>query len=335
MPADAVSVTRGGDAKLKLKLERIGPFAEPVQIEFEGLPAGVSVVNPLVAANAAETDLVFKADASALIGAGPVRIRGTAMINGNPVSRQVTFVNQTLDLVNIDTLLLSVAAATPFKVKGVYEVKYAQRGGKFVRHFTIDRGHFAGPLSVRLADRQTRHLQGVRGPAIEVPGGVSEFDYPVFLPPWMEIGRTSRTVVMAVGEVIDPDGSQHKVSFTSLNQNEQIVALVDPGQLSIDIDRQTAAAGPGESTELAIKIGRGQGVGVPVRVELVVADHIQGVHAEPITLPADQTAGTLTLRFAAGSSGPFNMPLIVRATAMKGPNDPVVAETKLEIVDLR
>ncbi len=124
-------------------------------------------------------------------------------------------------------------------------MKYAQRGGKFVRHFTIDRGGFAGPLTVRLADRQTRHLQGVQGPTIDVPAAVSEFDYPVFLPPWMEIGRTSRTVVMAVGEVVDPDGSKHKVSFTSLNQNEQIVALVDPGQLSIELDRQTAVVVPG------------------------------------------------------------------------------------------
>src|SRR5207247_699859 len=83
-----------------------------------------------------------------------------------------------------------------------------QRGGKFVRHFTIDRGGFAGPLTVRLADKQARHLQGVTGPTIEDPAGASEFDYPVFLPPWMEIGRTNRTVVMAMGEVADADAAR-------------------------------------------------------------------------------------------------------------------------------
>ncbi len=72
---------------------------------------------------------------------------------------------------------------------------------------------------------------------------------------------------------------------------------------------------------------------MPVKVELIVADHIHGVSAEPITLAADQTAGTLTIRFAANKPGPFNLPLLVRATAMKGADDPVVAETKLEIVD--
>jgi hypothetical protein len=335
LPADAVSINRGGETKLKLRLVRIGGFAEPVQLEFENLPPGVSVANAVIAGNAAEIDLVFKADAAALVGARPVRVRGTAMIGGNPASRQATFTAQTPDLLATDNILVAVALPTPFKVKGIYEVKYAQRGGKFVRHFSVDRGGFTGPLSVRLADRQTRHIQGVRGNTIEVPSGVAEFDYPVFFPPWMEIGRTSRTVVMAVGEVADADGSRHKISFTSANQSEQIVALVDPGQLSIELDRQTAVAAPGETANLSIQIGRGQGVGVPVKVELIVADHIHGVSAEPITLLPDQTAGTLTLRFAAGRPGPFNMPLLVRATALKAENDPVVAETKLEIVEAR
>ncbi|MBI3865923.1 MAG: hypothetical protein HY290_28950, partial [Planctomycetia bacterium] len=232
----------------------------------------------------------------------------------------------------IETLLVAVAVPTPFKVKGVYEVKYAQRGGRFVRHFTIERGGFAGTLTVRLADKQARHLQGVTGPTIEVPAGASEFDYPVFLPPWMEIGRTSRTVVMAVGEVADPDGARHKVSFTSLQQNEQIVALIDPGQLSVELDRQSIVAEPGRSNELTIQVGRGQGVNVPVRVELIAAGHIAGVAADPVTLAADQATATLKLRFAEGAPGPFNMPLVVRATAIKGPSDPVVAEVKLEIV---
>ncbi|HEY2251873.1 MAG TPA: hypothetical protein VGH74_12465, partial [Planctomycetaceae bacterium] len=330
---DALTVNRGGETKFKLHLDRIGKFAEPVQLEFENLPPGITVANPLVPGNAAQIDLAFKAEATAAVDARPVRIRGTAMIGGNPVIRQAAFVAQTPDGLESDNVLMAVALPTPFKVKGIYEVKYAQRGGKFVRHFSLDRGSFTGPLTVRLADKQARHLQGVRGPTIEVPAGVSEFDYPVFLPPWMEIGRTRRTLVMAVGEVADADGSRRKVSFTSTNQNEQIVALVDPGQLSIELDRQTAVATAGEATALAIQIGRGQGVGVPVKVELIVADHIHGVIAEPLTLAADQTAGTLTVRFAAERPGPFNMPLIVRATAMKGANDPVVAEAKLEIVE--
>ncbi len=330
--SDAVTVNRGGETKFKIRVHRANSFAEPIQMEFENLPPGVSATNALIPAKAGEFDLVLKADMVAAIGAQPVRIRGTAMIAGKQVVRPATFASSAQDEIVSETVLVAVAVPTPFKVKGVFEVKYAQRGGKFVRHFSIDRAGFDGPLQVRLADRQTRHLQGVRGPAIDVPAGVSEFDYPVFLPPWMEIGRTSRTVVMAVGEVVDPDGSRHKVSYTSLQQNEQIVALVDPGQLSVELERQSIVATPGESHGLTIQIGRGQGVNVPVRVELIAAGHIKGISADPVSLAVGQTTGTLNIRFAPDSLGPFNMPLVVRATAMKGENDPVVAEAKLEVV---
>lgn len=334
LPSDALTVSRGTPTKFKIKVNRSGGFAEPIQLELENLPPGVTAENTLIPGNAGEIELTLQAEPATAIGARPVRIRGIATVAGHPLVRPAAFVSAGQDDIVADTVLVAVALPTPFKVKGVYEVKYAQRGGKFVRHFSIDRGGFDGPLQVRLADKQTRHLQGVRGQTIEVPAGVTEFDYPVFLPPWMEIGRTSRTVVMAAGEVVDPDGSRHKVSFTSLQQNEQIVALVDPGQLSVELDQPSIAATPGGSKTLTIQIGRGQGVRVPVRVELIAAEHVKGVGAAPVTLAADQATGTLTIQFSGAVPGPFNMPLVVRATAMKGVDDPVVAEAKLEVVEL-
>ena len=332
LSTDAVSVNRGGEAKLKLRVERLGGFVEPINLEFTGLPQGVSVANAAIPANAGEFEIAFKGDPAALIAAKPVAVRGVAMIGGKRVEKTATFVSPTTAGPDVDSLLVAACVPTPFKVKGVYEIKYAQRGGKFVRHFTIQRNGFEGPLRVRMADKQARHLQGVTGATIEVAAGVSEFDYPVFLPPWMEIGRTSRSVVMAIGEVADADGSRHKVSFTSLEQNEQLVALVDPGQLSLEVDQRSLRETPGQSAVLSVQVGRGQGVKVPVRVELVVPDHIRGIAAEPITLSADQATGMFTIKFAAENRGPFNMPLLVRATAMKGENDPVVAEAKIEVV---
>jgi hypothetical protein len=335
LPADAVTVNRGGEAKLKLRVERLGSFAEPVNLEFAGLPPGVAVANATIPGNAGDFEIVFKAEAAAPVTGRAVTIRGTAMVAGKPVTRLATFAAPVPADFAVDSLLVAVCVPTPYKVKGIYEVKYAQRGAKFVRHFTIDRGGFEGPLRVRLADKQARHLQGVNGPTIEVPAGVSEFEYPIYLPPWMEIGRTSRTVVMAFGDIVDPDGGRHTVSFTSLNQNEQLVALVDPGQLSLETDRRSLRETPGGSVPVSVTVCRGQGVNVPVRVELVVPAHIHGVSAEPLTLPANQSTSTLTLQFAPENRGPFNMPLLLRATALKSPTDPVVAETKVEVVPVK
>jgi hypothetical protein len=68
------------------------------------------------------------------------------------------------------------------------------------KRYTIDRGGFEGPLVAQLAERQGRHLQGVSGPVVAIPAGESRFEYPLTLPPWMELGRTSRTNLMLTGE---------------------------------------------------------------------------------------------------------------------------------------
>lgn len=332
LPIDAVSVNRGGDGKFKLRVERLGSFAEVINLEFAGLPQGITVNKADIPANAAEFEVVLKGDAAAPIAARTVAVKGVAMSGGQRLERTATFVSPAMASPEGDSLLVAACLPTPYKVKGTYEIKYAQRGRTFVRHFAVQRAGFDGPLRVRMADKQARHLQGVTGPTIDLAAGVSEFDYPVFLPPWMEIGRTSRAVIMVSGEVAEADGSRHKVSFTSLEQGEQIVALVDPGQLSVEVDRRSIREAPGESAALAVEVGRGQGVNVPVRVELVIPAHIRGISAEPVTLPANKTTGALTIKFTGEHPGPFNMPLLVRATAMKSENDPIVAEVKIEVV---
>jgi hypothetical protein len=172
----------------------------------------------------------------------------------------------------------------------------------------------------------------VVGPTIEVPAGVSEFEYPVFLPPWMEIGRTSRTVVMAVGEVADASGTKHKVSFTSLQQNEQIVALVDPGQLSVDLGKKSVAVTAGQSVAVPVRVGRGTGIVGPAKIEVIIPRHMRGVTAPPVTVAADAETAEVRLEFAAETPGPFNQPLLVRATVLKNNDIPFVAESKLELV---
>ena len=204
---------------------------------------------------------------------------------------------------------------TPFKIFGQFETKYAARGSTFVRHFSIQRGGFEGPITIDLAERQVRHLQGVTGPAIVIPPGVSEFDYPLHLAPWMEIGRTSRTCLRGVGDIRDDDGSIHKVSFTSGEQFDQIIVLVDPGQLDVRLNRTSVKAVQGGEAELVVTVGRGQGITGDVQIELIAPRHIDCVHASLLQIASDQNTGVLKLAFANGPLNHFNMPLTIRATA--------------------
>jgi hypothetical protein len=87
----------------------------------------------------------------------------------------------------------------------------------------------------------------------------------------------------------------------------------------------------GGSVTLAVKVARGKDLTGAVKVELVLPDHVRGVQVEPVVIAADQARGTLKLKFDRGALGPFNMPLVLRAT-LTDVSGPVVAETKVEIV---
>ncbi|HVC96913.1 MAG TPA: hypothetical protein VND64_24755 [Pirellulales bacterium] len=332
---DAVTLYRGVQAKLRVTAERLGGFAGAIKLDVAGLPEGVTVATAEVPANQPQVELTLAAEKNARIRTARIMVRGTAEIAEKPVTRTALMATAAGGLaappneLEIDNVLLAVSMPTPFKVVGRYDITFVPRGSVYRRHYKIDRGGYDGPLVVRMADRQMRHLQGVNGSSTTVPAGATECDYPVYLPPWMELARTSRSCVMAVGVIVDDDGSQHTVSFTSQNQNEQIVALVGPGPLSLRPDEASLVARPDSEVEVALRLARDATVRVPVRIELIVPSHIVGISAEPVLLAPSEERASLRLHFA-HAIGPLNMPLVVRATAQSEP--PVVAETKLELV---
>ncbi|MCA9164712.1 MAG: PPC domain-containing protein, partial [Planctomycetales bacterium] len=332
LPADALTVNRGGEAKLKMTSERLHGFAGAIRLTAQGLPEGVTAEEVEIADKKSDATMVFKAAADARVDQHRLTIVGHAEWEDRQLETTATNAATTLGDPAMDRLWLAVAMPTPFQVIGDFETKYAARGSTYVRHFRLERGDYAGPLTVRLAERQVRHLQGISGPTISVPADASEFDYPIHLPPWMEIGRTSRTCVMAVGTVKDEQGRDHTVSYTSHAQNDQIIVLVDPGQLAVRLQRTSILAAPGDQVLLPIQVERGQELAGPVRVELLVPPHIAGLTSPTIELASGESAAQLSLTFDARKCGPFNQPLIVRATGSRD-GLPYTAEAELEIVD--
>jgi hypothetical protein len=328
---DTLTVPRGGETKLKIRADRLGNFTEEIGLEVLSLPEGVTAAPAKIGKNGRDVDLVFKADPAAPVRQARIQIQGTAKIGEAAVTERAT-VEPIPGVSSVDSVLVAVGVPTPFQIKGVYETKYWQRGAVFPRRFSIERNGYEGPIVVSLADKQARHLQGVTGPTITVPAGATEFEYRIALPPWMEIGRTSRTCIMAVGVVNDAGGAAHKVSFTSLNQNEQIVILVDPGQLTLDADRHSIAALPGKEVELRVRVGRGQGVDGAIRVEAIQPAHFRGLDVSPVMIAEDQTTATLRFQFADRIER-INMPVILRATTTRDTASPVTAETQVEIVE--
>jgi hypothetical protein len=330
MASDTLSLPRGGTAKLKVEVERRGAFSGPATLDVLGLPPGISVSGTSIGPNARSADLVFKAEPSAPIRSTRLTIRGTAEIGGTARERIVTR-TPALGLPEIDSLRLAVVLPTPFQIGGPVDYDWSPRGSVRHRHYTIVRNGFKGPITVQLADRQARHLQGVTGPVITVPDGTDEFIYAVTLPPWMEMGRTSRTVVVASGVVREPDGSEHEVSYSSLKADTQIVAVIGPGRLGLDVPRASTAVAPGRTSEVPVKIARALGIDGPVRVEIVPASWLRGLSAEPLILDKDHEEGLLRLECGPEPTAFATARLLLRASVQVG-DDPVTAEAWLTLV---
>jgi hypothetical protein len=311
---ELIHAPRAGDAKLKVKAIRKPGMKGPITLEVTGLPDDVTVAGTMIADQKNETELVFRAAETAKVRSAALRITGKGMHGDQSLARDAVVPAKGLTDPPIDTITLAVTVPTPFKITGLFETKYAARGSTFVRNFSIDRGGFQGPIVVSMAERQVRHLQGVSGPTIVVPADATQFDYPLHLAPWMEIGRTSRTCLMGVGEIQDADGTVHKVSFTSGEQADQIIVLVDPGQLDLRLNRSSIKAIAGGEAEIDVRVGRGNGITGPVEVTLVTPSHIRCVTAEPLRIADDESQGGMKLKFAAGLD-PINMPLTIKATA--------------------
>jgi hypothetical protein len=336
LPSDAASLLRKGQTKLKIEVARLGGFKEPIAITAENLPDGVTFAPITAAANQTTVELTLKADDKAPVTTREIRILGTpappkdkkkdAAKFDSPLPSRIATVATGPGEPPLATLLLGVGLPTPFVIKGEYDMGFAARGGMHRRNYKILRNGYDGPIEIRLADKQARHLQGVVGPVIVVPAGKDEFVYEAYLPPWMEMGRTCRVCVMGTATVNDGD-REHRVVYTSTNQNEQLVAVVGPGHLAMDLGRSTAAGHAGDTVEVPVHVKRGLGWDGPVRVELVPLP--SGVESAPLVIAADQDRGTLTLRLTAAARTNHGFPT-VRATLTKD-GQRIVAESRLEV----
>ncbi len=327
LPADSLTLERGKKVKLAIEAERIGSFTGAVQLSFGELPQGITVADAVIPEGKSKAEVKLKAESTAKIQPLHLKCTGSARIGDQDVVRSAFTTEEPV----LDHLLLAVSMPTPFKVVGAFETNYVSRGATYFRRYRLERGGFEGPLWISLADRQIRHLQGITGPTIRVPAGVSEFEYQIKLPPWMQAARTSRSCVMAVGVITDADGSRHKVSYTSDAADDQIIMMVTTEYLSVEAFPKSVLASPGKSVPLRVKVGRGKGLSGPVRLELRVPEHIRGVAARDVVLPPNESEIEMSVTFADDELGPFNMPLVIRGTAQRE-GHPYTAEGKIEVV---
>lgn len=316
--------------KLKVNVLATGGFKGDIELEVLGLPSGVTVNGTKIAGGRNTTDLNFSAEHAAKIAAARLTVRGTATINGEKVIRTATLPAPRGEPA-VDSVLLAVALPTPFKFTSDFLMNIVPRGSTYRRPYQLERGGYEGQLTAKLADRQGRHLQGVTAAPVEISPGDDRFEFEVTFPPGMELGRTSRSQVMLLGTLRDQDGSEHIVSYTQNDQNDQVITITQAGMLELELDTTSVRVTPGASAKLPFHLRRDKSLRADaVRVQLQPPAHVIGVRAAVVTLPAGSTSGVLEVVFAA-NAGPFNLPFRIFATTLDA-KAPHTAEAFVEFV---
>ncbi|MCH2203526.1 MAG: PPC domain-containing protein [Fuerstiella sp.] len=339
--SQALTLVRGASVEFDVHAERLGGFGGEIKLLVEDLPPEVTVADAVIPDGKKSIKIKLSSGDKTLVAATRIRIRGTAEIEGQLVTRTASFRLSRAEP-QMDTVMLVTALAAPFKFSGQYKLPFALRGTTHYRRYQLDRGGFTGQIIAKPADVQPRYQWGSSGPAIRIPSDVAEFDYPLQVSTWSKVGLTGRSVIMIVGEVEDIDGMKHTVAWSSSLQPDQIMIQPNAGPLAITTLNSSVIASSDQPAEVQVRIRRDTELPLPVTLTLLTSAHMQGVDAVPVEIPMNEDRGTLRIRFAS-NAGPFNMPLVIRATArppeamlVRGrplrQGDPIIADARIEVV---
>ena len=337
----ALTLVRGASVEFDVNVERLAGLSGEIKLVVDGLPPEVTAADAVIPDGKKSIKVKLSAGDKTLVAANRIRIRGTAEVEGQLVTRTASF-QLSPDEPKIDTVMLVTALPAPFKFSGQYKLPFALRGTTHYRRYRLHRGGFNGQLFAKPADVQPRYQWGSSGPTISIPSDVAEFEYPLQVSTWTKVGQTGRSVIMIVGEVEDIDGTKHTVAWSSSLQPDQIMIQPNAGPLAIATVNSSVLASSDEPAEVKVQIRRDTELPLPVTLTLLTSTHVQGIEAAPVEIPVNQDQGTLRIRFAA-DAGPFNMPLVIRATArppedmlVRGrplrQGDPIIADTRVEVV---
>ncbi|NBR05517.1 MAG: hypothetical protein EBT92_07085 [Planctomycetes bacterium] len=322
---NSLTLLRNGEASLNLKLERPPGFDSKVDLNFGTLPAGLSIIPPIPSFAKGISQLSIKIKATAETKIESFLLGASATIPDQPPV--VALVQAKPNDLQVDKVRVAVALPCPFKIVGEYNMKWGSRGGTLSRKYKLERSGYDGPVTVEVADKQARHLQGVYGVPKIIPAGAVEFEYEVQLGPWMEIGRTSRICVAGVATIKD-QGIDHIVSYSSVNPNEQMIAVLESGKLDVSSASPNIGYESGKTTMIQLEIFRAPGLTGDVTLETLSPDWT-GIKNITTIVKADCSKVAIEIPIPSNVNVPF--PVFVKSN-LKQSNSSHEARLKLEMI---
>ncbi|MCA9117588.1 MAG: hypothetical protein KDA79_21105, partial [Planctomycetaceae bacterium] len=314
---EQIHVPAGGKFELAVKVLRKQQFTGPVQLKLTGLPAGVTVPEPLlVPEKLAAFKIPFETAANVTAVASMVRLTAEAVDGERKIVHEY------------GPICLALTIAPPFSIdaEGKDDVTKWPRGTTFPAPVLIEREEgFNGEILLEMASKQGRHRQGISGPVLPVPPGTSRILYPVFLPEWLETTRTSRMKLNGVAQVKDPAGN---IRYSLATLKTRIGFLPTGAVFKLEAANPVQAVPENGIVQIPVVLNRARELTEAAELTLLPSMRLgEQVSAEPVTMPATASQSEITLRVTGRDQLSGEIPVTIRATVLRNGVYPAEAET--------
>lgn len=336
---DSCQLGQGGVQNFQVFASRIDGFKGDIVLEMDGLPAGVTCPPQVLAGGQKSALVAVLAADNAAAFTGPIKLKGTSIVNGQKVIREArpaTVTWTTGPQQNIATvtrldrsLFLAVRDKAPAKLVAGKDKIVTSLGDKadlpfkFIRHDANFKGNF-----------QVAPIAG------ELPTGVT-FANLTFTP-----GKDDQQAVVTVAAnaipgtynlvfrgfaPIAPDAKVNKPVNTILPSTPVQLVILPKQVANLTVDNANPTVKLGADGVVIVKVARLFDYNDAFKVQLVLPKEVQGISADDITIAPGQNEAKLTLKVPASTPPGQRQNITIRALAVVNGNVTLTHETKINV----
>jgi hypothetical protein len=334
MPSDHISphsviLPQGGNEGLTVIPFRQDGFGGDIALSVEGLPSGVICPPLSLGAGQRAGALIFSVAAGAPPWTGEIKVKGTAVIKGQPVVREARAAGITWPVQpqqNIPTIsrldravVVAVRDKPPFALTPTLDKATLVQGDKATLKLKLARlwPDFKQPLNATLMDPVPNVVINNNQP-LTVAADKDEGTFPV---------QVNANTPPGTYTVVLRATAQMPYAKDPMAKQKPPVNVVQPSApFAITVLPKTVAtvtasvANPnlkvGTQGEVVIKVTRQHGYAGEFKVQLVLPPNLKGVAADDVVIPAGKDDAKLVLKVAGDAAPGGRNDLIVRATAL-------------------
>ncbi len=336
----------GGELALDVFVDRREGFNGPVELSVEGLPAGVHCPPQRLGPNQRHTVLVLSATADLQPDEVVLTVRGTATINGQPVTHQarpatIVWAGQPQQpvLSRMDRqLIVAVRDKPPYRLTARPAEITVKQGDKAKLQIHVERiwPEFKVPVQVNAVPGPQPNQPLIAG--IQFNGN----NQPLTIPADKNEGEAALQVANnaplgTYSYVLRAEAQYPFEKVKGQKVNTAVPAHALPITLTIvpaSLATVTANIGEikvGTNSEFTIKVARQAGYAGELHVKVVLPDTAKGISVPEGKIAPDQNETKLPIMVAADAKPGEIANVVVQVTGLFEGKTPIVSETKINL----